>query len=198
MVYLTHIIPKPKWLEVFKEALLESWKDKSARTETEIRRHKTNLTLLEGKRKRVFEMREDGSYTKEEFHARKSEIESELANAQIALKSSNFDDFDLDEALSYAIDFIGSIPQKWANFTHVTQIRFQNLLFPEGVPYLRNQGFGTSKLAYILELIQDFSSQKSSTVHRTLISWNLIEKALNEWNEVITEYRRESGENRAT
>jgi len=34
------------------------------------------------------EMREDGSYTKEEFQARKAGIESEIEASQIALKAS--------------------------------------------------------------------------------------------------------------
>jgi len=38
--------------------------------------------------------------------------------------------------------------------------RFQKLVFPEGIPYQRNKGFGTTKLGLIFKLNQQFKKRK--------------------------------------
>ncbi|MHB9010620.1 MAG: recombinase family protein [Ignavibacteriaceae bacterium] len=189
--YLNQVIPKEEWLSVFKEAILELWKDRGNKTGVEIKRHKASLSLLDAKLKRVFEMREDGSYTKVEFQERKAEIEGEIAISRIALKSLQIDEYDIGKALSYAFDFIGSLAQKWLVLPISQQHRFQKLVFPEGIPYCRNQGIGTAKLGYIFELIRTFGDQKSSTVHLTEVSWNRITEELKKWSTAIQECEQE-------
>jgi hypothetical protein len=189
--YLMKIIPKKKWLLAFKETILELWKERGDQSKVEIRRHEIYLSLLKTKLNRIFEMREDGSYTKEEFQARKTEIESEMALTQVALNSLQIEKFDIEETLTYVVDFIGSLAQKWLVLPLFQQGRFQKLVFPEGIPYVRNQGFGTVKMGYIFELIQDFSAQKSCTVHRTCVSWNQFEEDLKKLNEAIRECKEE-------
>jgi hypothetical protein len=142
-------------------------------------------------------MREDGSYTKEDFQVRKTEVEGEKALTQIALNSLQIEDFDIERVLTYVFDFIGSLAQKWLILPLASQGRFQKLVFPEGIPYVRNQGFETTKLGYIFELIQDFASQKSGTVHCTCVSWNQFEEELRKLEEAIRECRREDQYNRS-
>lgn len=187
LVYLKRIIPKYNLLSVWKESILDLWKERGMQSETEIKRHKTYLSLLDVKRKRLFEMREDGSYTKEEFQQRKTELESEIAESEIALKSLRIDEFDISKALTYAVDFIGSLAQKWLVLSPLWQRRFQKLVFPEGIPYFRKQGFGTAKMGYIFESIRAFSGQKSFSVLPGEISWNQIIEELEKWNTTIRE-----------
>jgi DNA invertase Pin-like site-specific DNA recombinase len=185
--YLKKILPKEKLLFTFKACMIDSWKTHGDQSKVEMRRHQTYLTLLETKLKRIFEMREDGSYTKEEFQARKAEIDAEMAISQLALKSPQNDEFDVEKALTYTFAFIGSLAQKWLIMPVSQQGRFQKLVFPEGIPYVRNKGFGTAKIGYIFELIQSFSSQKSSTVHFKGLSWNQFEEDLRKLEEAIRE-----------
>lgn len=187
MDFLKHIVPKYKLLVVFKESMVDLWKERSIQFQTEIKRHKTYLSLLEAKRKRIFEMREDGSYTIEEFQQRKTEVEVEIETSENALKSHQIDDFDINKALTYMIDFIGSIAQKWPVLDPLWRRRFQKLLFPEGIPYFRNQGFGTVKTALIFEIIQTFTSQQSFSVLPGEISWNQIIDELEKWAECAKE-----------
>ncbi len=185
---LRQIIPKAKYLSIFKESILNVWKERGLQSESERKRHETYRSLLESKRKRIFEMREDGSYSKEEFQSRKAEIEKEIATSQIALKSLQIDEFDITKAFTYAIEFIGSVGQKWLKLPLLFQTRFQKLVFPEGIPYLKNEGFGTAKMSIIFELISNFRNQKSFNVYLTESSWNQITEELEKWNDLIREY----------
>lgn len=181
--FLSRIIPKYKFLLVFKESIIDLWKERGIQHEGVMKRHEAYLALLEAKRNRIFDMREDGSYTKDEFQQRKMEVENEIVSYQMALKSRQTDVFDIEKTLTHAIDFIGSLSQKWLILPLSWQRRFQKLVFPEGIPYFRNQGFGTIKLGYIFELISTFGIQKSSTVHLSDATWNQIENVLQEWDE---------------
>jgi hypothetical protein len=189
--YLTKIIPKKKWLTAFKETVLELWKERGNQSKVEIRRHETYLSLLETKLSRIYEMREDGSYTKEEFQTRKTEVEGEKALTQVALNSLQIEDFDIEAVLTYVFDFIGSLAQKWPILSITSQGRFQKLVFPEGIPYVRNQGFGTARIGYIFELIQSFGGQKSPKADLGGISWNQFEEDLRKLEEAIRECKRE-------
>jgi len=59
------------------------------------------------------------------------------------------------------------------------------LVFPEGIPYQRNKGFGTTKLGVIFNLNQEFLSQKTGkellVVDFVRFSWNQIIQELKAW-----------------
>ena len=74
------------------------------------------------------------------------------------------DQFDIEAALAYAIAFLRNLGRQWFDLRPETRPRFQRLLFPDGIPYTRNKGFGTAKLSVIFELNQQFSGSKYHTV----------------------------------
>ena len=51
-------------------------------------------------------MREDGSYTKEEFLERKQEMDNHVAAVKISMAECKIDQFDIEAALTYAIAFL--------------------------------------------------------------------------------------------
>ena len=129
------------------------------------------MALLQEKRKRIFEMREEGSYTKEEFWERKKNIEEEIIETKLSLKESQLDNFDIESVLTYAIDFIRNLGKEWPHLPPHLWSRFQKLIFPEGISYQKNCGFGTAKLGVIFSLneafLRDRTHQKSSLVPLT-------------------------------
>ena len=65
------------------------------------------------KKKRIYEMREDGSYTKDNFAERKEEIENEIAATKISLSEARIEQFDIEGALTYATSFIRDLGRQW-------------------------------------------------------------------------------------
>ena len=109
-------------------------------------------------------MREDGSYDKEEFQERKEQIENEIATAKISLSESHIEQFDLEGALAYAINFIGDLGRQWFDLPPQIRHKFQKLVFPEGIAYQRNKGFRTAKLGLIYDINRQFVENKSPMV----------------------------------
>src|SRR3989344_3135278 len=70
--YLIKITPKAEWLAMFRATVVDLWQEKGKSFETEANVYERKLKILTDKRKRIFEMGEDMSYSKEEFKERKS------------------------------------------------------------------------------------------------------------------------------
>lgn len=162
--YLEKITPKEKFLAVFKESVLDLWREKSRGFELEAKKYERKLTMLQAKRKRIFEMREDSSYSKEEFQERKEEVENEIVATKISLSETKIEEFDIKGALTYATNFIKNLGRQWFDLSPQLRPRFQKLIFPEGIPYHRRKGFGTAKLGLIFEINRQFGAKKSEVV----------------------------------
>ncbi|KKQ35290.1 MAG: Site-specific recombinase [Candidatus Nomurabacteria bacterium GW2011_GWB1_37_5] len=162
--YLEEITPKEKFLNIFKESILDLWQEKGRQSYLEAQKHEKQLSILENKRKKVFEMREEGSYTKEEFLERKAEVENEIMSTKISLSEARIDQFDIEGVLVYANNFISNLGKQWFDLSPQLRPRFQKLVFPEGLLHERGKGFHTTKLGCIYELNQQCSGKKSQVV----------------------------------
>ena len=158
--YLKKITPKEKFLVAFKETVLDLWQEKGHGFELEAKKYEKQLITLEDKRKRIFEMREDGSYSMDEFRERKSEIENEIIATKISLSESRIEQFDIEGALAYATNFIGDLSRQWFDVSPRLRPRFQKLILPNGIPYQKDNGFGTTELGCIFKLNQDINKEK--------------------------------------
>lgn len=181
---LQEITPKKSFLAVFNATVLDLWKEKGGYFEAEAKRYEKEVALLEEKRKRIFEMREDGSYTKEEFAERKAEIENALAAARISRNESRIEQFDMEAAVSYAERYITNLGRQWIDLPPHLYPRFQKLVFPEGIPYIKGKGFGTARLGLIFEISETVGDKKSDVVDYIVNSWNSIIAELQAWQEL--------------
>jgi len=188
--YLRRITPKENFFEVFKETVLDLWQEKGKSFELEAQRYEKQLKMLQAKRKRIFEMREEGSYTKEEFLERKQEVESEIAMVKLSLSQSQIESFDIESVLNYAINFIRNLGRQWLDLSPQLRSRFQKLVFPEGIFYKKGFGFWNQKLGCIYAINQHFNGQKSSLVRLLRFNWNQIIQELKEWQEVESKIKR--------
>ncbi|MFH1863468.1 MAG: hypothetical protein ABIJ85_00955, partial [bacterium] len=109
-------------------------------------------------------MREDGSYTKEEFLERKEGIENEIMATKISLSEARIEQFDIEGSVNYATNCIKDLGRLWFDLSPQLRPRFQKRVFPEGIPYKRDQGFGTTKLGLIYKLIEQSGNKKSQLV----------------------------------
>jgi len=184
--YLKRITPKENFFEVFKETVLDLWQEKGKSFELEAQRYEKQLKMLQAKRKRIFEMREEGSYTKEEFLERKQEVENEIAMVKLSLSQSQIESFDIEGVLNYAINFIRNLGRQWLDLSPQLRSRFQKLVFPEGIFYKKGFGFWNQKLGCIYAINQHFNGQKSSLVYLLRFNWNQIIQELKEWQELQT------------
>lgn len=181
--YLNEITPKKDFLDLFEKAVLKTWRAKGIDFQNEAQNYERDLASLQEKRRRIFEMREDGTYTAEEFRERKEEIENEIMAIKISLSESRIEQFDIESVLSYANKFITNLGRQWFDLES-SHCRFQKMVFPEGISYKRNEGFGTARLGLIYELNRACQDEKSLAVLMKLTGWNRIREELKGWRDL--------------
>jgi len=172
MCYLEQVTPGKGFWTLLEATVARMWKDQQGEIEVSLKRWKAVVRSLEERRNRVFEMREDGSYTRDEFQRRHQGVEVELTEARENLASYQVDGFDPTAAFKYAENFVTAWSGQWLELAPESRSRFQHLIFPDGIPYNRDSGFGTAKLGSIYELNQRFVATNSKGVDSKRFHWN--------------------------
>lgn len=72
-------------------------------------------------------------------------------------------------AIIFATKFVFDTGRQWFDLKPEVRPRFQKLLFPTGILYSRNEGFRTTKLGLIYELIENSQGESSRLVPRERI-----------------------------
>jgi site-specific DNA recombinase len=164
--YLNQIAPKDDWLTAFREVVLDAWKDSGHLIGVQVSKYEKEIATLEAKKKTARDMREEGSYTKEEFLERKAELDNEIMAVKISLSETKIDQLDIEAAYDYAVSFIRDLERQWFDISERLRPRFQKLILPDGISYERGKGFGTARLGYIFEVNRRFGDEKSPVVDR--------------------------------
>ena len=87
-----------------------------------------------------------------------------MAATKISMSEARIDQFDVEATLNYAIKFILHLGRFWFDLNPELRPRFQQLVFPEGLTYTRENGFGTSKPGLIFEVFHASKGEKSHLV----------------------------------
>ncbi len=164
--HLAKVTPNEEWLAMLKATTIDLWKEQGASFEKDIDLYERKLKMFEEKRKRIFDMREDGSYNNEEFQERKAEVENDIMTTKISLSEARIEQFDVETAVIYATDFIKDLSRQWVDLPPKLYPKFQNLIFPAGFTYHKDVGVRTPQLGYIYELNQRNRNKKTNLVDR--------------------------------
>jgi hypothetical protein len=122
------------------------------------------INRLEEKRNIIYEMREDGSYSREDFLKRKKQIDDEIDNTNYKMSRMNEIDRNRDRVIQRATHLLYDLAGEWRALTDDRKRMFNHIAFPEGIPYKRNFGFRTPKFSCILDKIKDLRDSKVSIV----------------------------------
>ena len=144
--------------------MLKEWESRVGHLKNARQEFSKRQRELESKLSRLRDLREDGSYSREEYLERKAKAENELLALKVSSSEAHIDQLDLEARLDEAEVFLTSLGTHWKNLSYRLQPRFQKLVYPEGIPYTKGVGFGTSKMGRIFELNQEFLLEESSLV----------------------------------
>lgn len=176
---LEEITPKPGQLEVFKATLIDQWRQRKATlavaTEERMRQTKTIEQQLDA----LIDMRVRNLLTDDEFLSRKERLTSELAELRLAPNHAPTSDHDVEALAAYAADFVTSLPGRWRRQEPNLKRRFQQHVFPEGISFERDHGFGTAKPGLLYKLSRDKGELESYLVHPAGATWNQVLDELN-------------------
>ena len=141
---------------------------------------RSRLADLNARKRRVFEMREDGTYTPEQFLERHGAVAAEIALITAELSTAEFPPVSLDVAFEALDRFCRNLRSHWHDLPVPARVRFEQTLLPKGVAYERNRGIRTPELGPVFSLIRRAETTKSLTVDWRGDTLNQIADSLNE------------------
>lgn len=149
--------------ELFKRVVIDRWEAEHKTLVDDRKRVERELQTLNSRRERVLEMFIDGNLTREEKEQQFEKIDGERVLLRIQHSELQQDTDDREEVLEVAVEVMSNIAPYWERSPLEVQRRFQKLVFPDGISYDFQEGFGTAKMAPAYEVnvaIQDSKNQK--------------------------------------
>lgn len=151
----------PDLRPVFRKIVLDSWEYAHRNAEMIRSAREKQLKTIESKKERLTSKFVDDLIDGASYRKQLAKIEDELAFVMADLHVEVMEERELCGVLEFAEFVIGSPARAWAEFNLDQRQRFQNIIFPEGLEFDREKGFGTPVIAPIFSYFRDLGSEKS-------------------------------------
>jgi site-specific DNA recombinase len=184
---LANIAPPSHYWATLRMSLVEALNERNGRISAKDESRQQRLAELTAKRSRLFEMREDGSYTKELFHERLSALEAELALVKTEAPDKRLALSEIDDAIGHAKRFCDSTLTHLLALPARTRAAFEHFVLPEGIVFDRASGVRTPILGPIFELGRVVRDLRSPYVNLQGPSLNSVLDHLEELGEIQKE-----------
>ncbi len=163
--HLADLNPDPRYLKLFRAVVLDIWKSNYKKFDDENAAARRKIEKLEQARQKVFDLHRQGTYSDEEFAEQKKFVIRQLDEQYQLLDERRADEFDMEAALDYTLEYITNATKVWVGFAsnYPARIRFQKLIFREKLPF-DGENFGTTVLSPIYQLKETSLSEKSLLV----------------------------------
>jgi hypothetical protein len=134
--FLKGLQPKPEYLRLFSEIILDVWNQKQSRTaETRSAIARRLADLRQRKELLVEAFVYKKQLDQETYQEQLDKLTEEITFAQIEEKDAELQEIDVEAALAFAKYVLGNAARLWAESNPDQKQRLHQLLFPAGVQY---------------------------------------------------------------
>jgi DNA invertase Pin-like site-specific DNA recombinase len=176
--YLGGLCPKPEYLRLFKDIILDVWKDKQSAAESVTVAIEKRIKELEQKRHSLLDAHVYRKTIGADLYRQEDDrLDQEIALAKLELHEAQIEEFDIEGVIGFAESVIMDARRLWTEGTLEQRQRLQKLLFPKGVTYSTESGFGTTETSLFfrwLALVQDKKDALASPTGFEPVSISLI------------------------
>jgi site-specific DNA recombinase len=166
--FLTGLRPRPEYLALFREIVLDVWNRKRAEHKATRMRLDQRIEALEERRQKLVEAYLYRREINEAVYRRQDDkLAEEIALARMAQHEQELDEIDVEGVLNFAERVILDARRLWIEGDLGQRQRLQKVLFPKGVIYDPAHGFGTAETGLFFRWLSVVRSEKSSEVSPT-------------------------------
>jgi len=187
MLRRLEVLPTTFW--TVEQRLRELWGAARSEFGSKSRDQATKVRELTERRRRIFEMREDGTYDAAEFRERLQAIDASLAALASTSERCSFADLDIDAAVDAAEWFLEHLSEIWCQISEGSRSRFEQLAFPGGIQHSRDGDVRTIIPGLIFAISGGRLLTTSTEVHLRGFSSN----QMHDYFVDLIEFRREFG-----
>jgi len=166
--YLGGLRPKAEYVRLFREIVLDVWKGKQGEVKAMCLAIGKRLTDLEEKRHDLLEAHVYRKTLNEDLYRKEDDqLGQEIALAKIEFHEAQMEEFDIEGVLGFAETIILDARRLWIEGTLEQRQRLQKVLFPSGVTYSTQSGFGTTETSLFFRWLALVEDKKESLASPT-------------------------------
>lgn len=159
--------PKPEYLRLFREVVLDVWKERQSEATKVASSIEARLEELAQRKQRVVDaFLYERVIDREVYEQQLDKLGEEIALAELEMHEARLEELDIEAALNFAIHALNNASRFWSECSPEQKQRFQRILFPEGLRY-ESGSFGTATTCLAFSYLREVSSQNSSLASRT-------------------------------
>lgn len=170
--------PKPEMVALFRQIIVDIWKNKQGERGALASAQQRQLTLLGERKQRLLDAYiQDRAIDRPTFQQQADKLEEELANARLALAEVKYEDFDIDGVVTFAEQILSQPAKLWSEMSLDQHQRLQRVLFPNGIEITADKQIGTAETCGIFKVLDAFQPESTaggSVVPLIAASWNQI------------------------
>lgn len=141
--HLTAMQPKPEYLRLFNEIVVDVWRNKRADAVNQlaaINRQLDDLKQRKDKLDEVFIFK--AAIDQATYERQRNKLNEEIASVEISAYEVKTNELDIDAVLNFSQHVLLNAARLWVSFSLDQKQRIQKVIFPKGLTYLP-EGFGT-------------------------------------------------------
>jgi len=184
---LKGVTPSAEYLKAMKEVLLDFFQARMENLTEDRARATEAIAGIREDKHALIDLRKRGLLTDAEFLEEKERIDRKWEKDEAALAELPEIDATLRDGIDCSLQAVQEFPSVWAGAKVETKQRFQRLVFPQGIPYRRNKGFGTAPMGLLYTLSGHLQKGNFTSVDPSSLSWNQLAKELEEWRTLFKE-----------
>jgi len=139
------LAPKTALFDVFREVVLDVWKERNREAQAVTARITRRVSDLRTKKSRLVDLISRGVLDEATFKDEASAVDAEIVVAEIGLKEAQFEELDVEIVLNFAQELLSNAGKLWKEFDLDRKQRLQKVLFPEGLNFADGK-FGTASI----------------------------------------------------
>ena len=165
--YLRGLRPKRAYVRLFREVVLDVWNQRKAGAKAERESLEKRIESIREQRQKLLRVVvekevDDAVYQREDDRLAQDEM-----LAEIALRDARVEEIDVEGVLNFAEAVILDARRLWLEGDLRQRQVLQKVLFPSGVTYDPERGFGTTETSLLFRWLAAVSSRKTSKASPT-------------------------------
>lgn len=172
--YIKQVKPKNEFIEVFKKVFVLKYQERHKEIKGEYIEKLGYISQLEKEQEWLVDKGNKGIIPDSVLQKKLGELEQSITLSKMNLTEIHNEELETDALLNEAMVFIQTPELAWFSATSEAKLKYQRLIFPEGVMY-HYSGYSNTKLCLAFSLIGDFASSQTNGVPPMERSSNLFD-----------------------
>jgi site-specific DNA recombinase len=164
---IEQIQPKPEYINLFKEIVLDVWRQRKADAIKLVAKLEARIDTLKAKRQRVVDaFLHERVINRTTYQEQLDLLNEEIALTELETYETKLEELDLEAALNFATSALSHAAAFWNQCSNDQKQRFQRVLFPSGLVF-DGESYRTAPTCIAFSYLRGISEGKSSLASRT-------------------------------